>query len=409
MRIVRLLAMIVMMILCMSLAVMPANARSIVVPGDLDGDMIVSADEMDTAERSYQSVSTTQDQLDEIRHIHENYPRTTTDYRGTEVTIYKPIRRIVSIAGLSAIDILRALGVEDSVIGVCKNVPDQPEYFPELSKATDVGGVPPDIEAILELDPDLILAYGGTCGQQADIEESFEDTNVTVMRYRVTGLAFPGEEVTMEQLIKNLGHILERDDEAALFFEFIQDNVDEIKGRTSDIPEEEKPRVYIGISSSHYKTCGNGSTVTPLCELAGGINIAANISGTWPDVDPEWVVEQNPDIIIRIVSPSQIPSGYETDDPSEMRAMREEIMNLPELSNVNAVKNGRVYMLSYRISSSGPSMIVGCAYMAKWFHPDLFEDLGPQAIHQEYLTRFQRLDYDLDEHGVFIYPPLEVS
>jgi iron complex transport system substrate-binding protein len=35
--------------------------------------------------------------------------------------------------------------------------------------------------------------------------------------------------------------------------------------------------------------------------------------------------------------------------------------------------------------------------------------LDPQAIHQEYLTRFQGLDYNLDEQGVFIYPPLEVS
>ena len=42
--------------------------------------------------------------------------------------------------------------------------------------------------------------------------------------------------------------------------------------------------------------------------------------------------------------------------------------------------------------------------MAKWFHPELFEDLDPQAIHQEFLTEFQRLDYDLDERGVFVYP-----
>ncbi len=47
--------------------------------------------------------------------------------------------------------------------------------------------------------------------------------------------------------------------------------------------------------------------------------------------------------------------------------------------------------------------------MAKWFHPELFEDLDPQAIHQEYVTEFQGLDYDLSEHGVFVYPPLEES
>jgi iron complex transport system substrate-binding protein len=42
--------------------------------------------------------------------------------------------------------------------------------------------------------------------------------------------------------------------------------------------------------------------------------------------------------------------------------------------------------------------------MAKWFYPELFKDLDPKAVHQEYMTRFQRLEYDLDEHGVFVYP-----
>ncbi len=45
--------------------------------------------------------------------------------------------------------------------------------------------------------------------------------------------------------------------------------------------------------------------------------------------------------------------------------------------------------------------------MAKWLYPDLFEDLDPEAFHQEYLTEYQRLDYDLSEHGVFVYPPLD--
>ena len=47
---------------------------------------------------------------------------------------------------------------------------------------------------------------------------------------------------------------------------------------------------------------------------------------------------------------------------------------------------------------------LGYAYLAKWLHPDLFKDFDPQAIHQEYLTRFMGIDYDLDEHGVFVYP-----
>jgi iron complex transport system substrate-binding protein len=45
--------------------------------------------------------------------------------------------------------------------------------------------------------------------------------------------------------------------------------------------------------------------------------------------------------------------------------------------------------------------------MAKWFYPELFADLDPKAVHQEYLMRFQGLAINLDEHGVFVYPPLK--
>jgi len=83
-------------------------------------------------------------------------------------------------------------------------------------------------------------------------------------------------------------------------------------------------------------------------------------------------------------------------------------MNRDELASVTAVKNGRVYVLSQDLQS-GPRSFLSSEYMAKWFHPELFEDLDPQAIHQEYLTRFQGLDYDLDENGVFVYPPQEAS
>jgi len=43
------------------------------------------------------------------------------------------------------------------------------------------------------------------------------------------------------------------------------------------------------------------------------------------------------------------------------------------------------------------------AYWAKGLHPELCSDLDPQAIHQEYLTDFLGIDYDLEEHGVFVY------
>jgi iron complex transport system substrate-binding protein len=96
--------------------------------------------------------------------------------------------------------------------------------------------------------------------------------------------------------------------------------------------------------------------------------------------------------------------GYETEDSTHIRETRDEIMNRPELANVKAVKDGEVFVICYKIGAS-PQYPIGMAYMAKWFNPDLFEDLDPQAMHEEYLERFQGVSYQ----GVYVYPLLDES
>jgi iron complex transport system substrate-binding protein len=45
--------------------------------------------------------------------------------------------------------------------------------------------------------------------------------------------------------------------------------------------------------------------------------------------------------------------------------------------------------------------------MAKWLHPELFEDLDPQAMHQEFIDRYcPGLNFDVYRNGTFAYPPL---
>ena len=99
-------------------------------------------------------------------------------------------------------------------------------------------------------------------------------------------------------------------------------------------------------------------------------------------------------------------AGYEYDDTSKIKALWEDIMNRPELANVNAVKNNRVYVIDNGLNY-GSDYPIALTYWAKWFHPELFEDFDSRAIHQEFLTEYQRLDYDLDKHGVFVYHPEE--
>ena len=76
-------------------------------------------------------------------------------------------------------------------------------------------------------------------------------------------------------------------------------------------------------------------------------------------------------------------------------------MNRAELSNVDAIKNGKVFLIDTSVFAS-PKFVIGTAYMAKWFHPGTFQNLDPEAFHKEYIERFQGMPY----RGIYIYPSL---
>ena len=44
---------------------------------------------------------------------------------------------------------------------------------------------------------------------------------------------------------------------------------------------------------------------------------------------------------------------------------------------------------------------IGTVYLAKLVQPNLFQDLDPRELHQEYLTRFLGLDFDIYKQGLF--------
>jgi len=124
-------------------------------------------------------------------------------------------------------------------------------------------------------------------------------------------------------------------------------------------------------------------------------------------VDPEALVKRDPQFVIWKISNI---GGYslEKNDTAKFEEKQKEILGRSELANVSAVRSGNVYIQSADIFFGG-RYFLSIIYMAKWFHPDLFKDLNPKDIHQEYLTKFQGLHYDLDKQGAVVYPPLNES
>jgi iron complex transport system substrate-binding protein len=306
---------------------------------------------------------------------------------GRPVTVKKPVKGIVGL-NVNVPEALRILGSGDTLIGISKTTASRMAFFSEIS-ALPVAAE--DVEKIISLDPDLVLGYGGTMTHSsADIESKLNGTGIELVR-----LDFNRPD-TFAMDIARLGYILNKRDRAEEFIEFYDQCMDPIKEITQNLSNSLKPRVYIELWNP-YRTVRNGTELDEVCMNSGGINIASNLTGDYPTVDQEWVIDQNPDFIISIMFNDD---GYELGDPGKMEAIRDEIINRAGFSNITAVKNGNVFVIDRNIGFL--RHFVGVTYLSKLFHPDLFPELNPDEINKEYLEKFQEIPY----MGFYIYPSL---
>ncbi|MEA1906421.1 MAG: ABC transporter substrate-binding protein [Euryarchaeota archaeon] len=324
---------------------------------------------------------------------------TIKDSADRTVTVNKPVERIVVLTYPDA-EAIKIVKAEEMVVGVSSDIKARGTFFPELSKLPSAGVTSnPDFERILELNPDIIFT-GKLRSMGTNLENKLPDT-IAVTCWDM------GRLEVMTKNIRMLGYILGNTEDAREFCTFYQEYLDEmIHDRVSEIPDGDRERVYIEYSED-YIAFAAGSSGHEICVAAGGVNIAADLprfsEKPLVKVDCEWLIVENPDVVVATVRCKTGLCGYGEDDPGAIGREREQIMSRSGWGGMNAVAENRTYLIDMDLVGSTANFI-GATYMAKWLYPDLFEDLDPEAFHQEYLTRFQRLDYDLDEHGVFVCP-----
>ncbi len=318
---------------------------------------------------------------------------TIEDERKKAVTFQKPLQRVIPehITSLAALRILNAgktiVSIGSTAVQKCMG----PAFLQGLAGLPTIGGYgQPDYEAILRLNPDILIAYRCTT-----LQEKLPGVTVFYAGY--------GEPYSPENLatdMRKLGALFDTRDQAEEYIDWHNKYLSMIRKRTSRLLEHEKPRVYTFYPLLGFYMCRG--TYPPI-KLAGGISIGQDLGPEFAvPVDPEWVIAQNPDVIIGAAIPDR--GAYDTNDASQLIEQRNQVLNRPELSHVLAVEKKRVYFQNNYALGLFPNFILSVVYYAKWLHPDLFEDLDPRAVHQEYLDRFQRIDFQVREHGVFVHP-----
>lgn len=306
---------------------------------------------------------------------------TIIDFAGHQVEISAPINKTISLSG-AASEILWALDGGESMVGRSAS-----SNFPPMIENVTVAGKhsnSPDLELIMELKPELVVADTMLSEENRKV---LEEDGIAVVVERFI------DPYRTLLVIENLGRALGKEERASELSGQLKGYQDLIKGRTSAIDSEERPTVFFEWLGKPYHSASNGTSYDNFIDFAGGVNIAANESIDYPDVSPEWVIEKDPDIILHILGSSK---DYTEEELTEWR---DEIMSRPELQNLRAVKEGRVYVLSGTVAT-GVRSAIGELYLAKWFYPELFEDMDPGAEHEKLISKFYNMELD----GAYAYP-----
>ena len=159
-----------------------------------------------------------------------------------------------------------------------------------------------------------------------------------------TAAAITGHEAETEELIVSL-----------------QERVAAVEGVIATA--ETTPLVFYELDSTEPSapwTAGPDTFIDTLITMAGGQNLAGEMTGEWVQVSSEELVARNPEVIIL--------GDYIWGITPEMVAER------AGWDAIDAVANGRVYPFNDDLASRpGPRLVDGLEEMARLIHPELFE------------------------------------
>jgi iron complex transport system substrate-binding protein len=278
-------------------------------------------------------------------------PITLTDSLGREVTLASAPQTIVSLAP-SNTEILFALGASDLLIG-------RDEFSDYPAAALDipsVGSLYPAVntEAILDLEPDLVLAAGIT---SPDDVQKLAELGLTVFTTRVP--------VTLDDVyadIRDVGTLTSRSPEAEAMVTDMQARVAAVQTATAKVAE--RPSVFYEVDATDPAspwTAGPGTFHDQLISLAGGENVGNLSTEQYFQISLEQLVAADPDIIVL----GSYTYGGQT---PEIVAARD------GWGSLSAVKNDKVFTFDDNLlSRPGPRIVDGLEALATLIHPELFQ------------------------------------
>ena len=279
----------------------------------------------------------------------------------------------------------------------------------------------PDYEAVLNLNPNILLTFSSDTAEKVS---KLSGVDVVFLGLYYPNVTSPEASAFIQGVLK-AGYIFDRVPQATEYAKWLLNLTETIRSKVSTLTESEKHTVlltnYPYAPSTAIKAYATIDTLGQVCILSGGSNIAETsisyLNSSAVNVDSEWVLEQDPEYIflhtVRYTFSGLMNSdpaqGLDVNDITSITQCLENYVSQPVFANLQAVKNNNVYIIAGDFRNNAMGGVLGAVYLSNILYPDLFTDLNAEVIHQEYITKFLRLDYDLDKEGVFLYPGLSIN
>jgi iron complex transport system substrate-binding protein len=280
---------------------------------------------------------------------------TVVDDTGYPLSLSSYPKRIVSLIP-SNTEILFAIGAGDRVVGIT-DYDDYPYNFSawiEAGNITSIGGTyNPAIEPIVALEPDLVLAFGGSGGSLDAIDK------LRNLGYNVLTL-HPKDANGVLSDIQMIGRVTGNEDEAASIIKNMSQRITAVINGVKNATTT--PQVYVEIWTDPYMSVGGQSWISSLVSLAGGQNIFENATTLYPSVSSEAIIQQNPDVMVFI------PQGG-----SYFWGSFDDVAKRTGWNEINAVKTNNMYATPEGlVETPGPRTVDAIEILAKIIHPEIF-------------------------------------
>lgn len=300
------------------------------------------------------------------------FPVTVTDQAGRSVTIESEPQRIVSGYYIST-SLLIALGQTDKLVGIEAKADTRPIYSlsaPQLLELPNVGSAKEfDLEGCAALEPDLVILPL----KLKDAAETLSGMGIPVI------LINPEDQELLTETISLVGTATGSSELADELLAFSDDEAAQLETLMADV---ERPTVYLAGNSDLLSTAGDAMYQSDMIRLAGGQNVAAEITDTyWAEVSYEQILAWDPEYIILA---------------SDASYTCEDVLNDEALASCTAVANGNVYQIpgdAEAWDSPVPSGILGSVWLASILHPEVMSTEDANAVMGNYYDTFYHFTY----------------